>query len=154
MYYGSYRAPIGDILLAWDAEGLTGLWFWRQKYFPRITGALQEIPDPVKRWLDLYFSGQEPPFTPPVHLIGTPFQMQVWQLLQQIPYGKTTTYGTLAKALGKPGASQAVGATVGRNPVSILVPCHRVLGKNYQLTGYAGGLEKKEFLLKLEGILD
>ncbi len=150
MDFGCYRSPMGDILLAWDAAGLTGLWFWGQKHFPKSVGTLRDIPLPAKNWLDSYFSGQEPAFTPPVHLMGTPFQMQVWKLLQEIPYGKTTTYGALATALGKPGASQAVGNAVGRNPVSLIVPCHRVVGKAGSLTGYAGGVERKEYLLKLE----
>ena len=107
------------------------------------------------RWLDVYFSGREPDFTPKLHLIGSDFRQAVWALLLQIPYGQTTTYGALAKQLaeinsGKRVSAQAVGGAVGHNPVSIIVPCHRVVGSDGSLTGYAGGIEKKIRLLTLE----
>lgn len=151
---GYYNCPIGRILVSWDAAGITGLWFVGQKYFP--AGPIHEAPLPasVEAWLDLYFSGEIPTFLPKLHLIGTPFQLQVWERLLQIPYGQAISYGALAKALGKPGAAQAVGAAVSRNRLSLIVPCHRVIGNGKQLTGYAGGIDRKEFLLRLEGFLD
>ncbi len=150
-----YSSPLGRILLAADDIGLTGLWFSGQKYFPAaLEGACEtrDLPvfDAARRWLDLYFSGKQPDFTVPLHPIGTDFQLRVWTLLRDIPYGQTVTYGNLAARLGLASA-QAVGGAVGRNPISILIPCHRVVGANGSLTGYAGGLEKKQALLRLEG---
>lgn len=160
-YTQTYSSPLGELLLSADDMGLSGLWFAGQRYFARTLppGAVpRETPvlTASKRWLDCYFSGAHPDFLPPLHLIGTDFQQAVWNLLLEIPYGQTVTYGalarTLAQQLGKPAMSaQAVGAAVGRNPVSIIVPCHRVVGANGNLTGYAGGVERKRFLLNLEG---
>lgn len=160
-YTGRYRSPLGDILLAADGEGITGLWFEGQKHFARqLDGAHEARETPLlaeaKRWLDVYFSGREPDFMPPLHLIGSAFECEVWAILREIPYGGTTTYGTIAARIAeKRGlahmSAQAVGGAVGRNPVSILVPCHRVLGASGSLTGYAGGLERKRALLALEG---
>lgn len=162
MYTMHYDSPLGGILLAADEQGLTGLWFDGQKYFARTLSAdHRELETPAlacaKRWLDLYFSGQEPDFTPPLHPIGSPFQNEVWELLLQIPYGQTTTYGALAKQLAaKCGLSrmsaQAVGGAVGHNEISIIIPCHRVVGTNGSLTGYAGGIDKKVKLLALEKV--
>ena len=156
-----YASPLGGILLAADGEGLTGLWFEGQKHFAcRLDPAHGERDLPVFRrtaqWLDLYFSGQEPDFTPPLHLTGTDFQNEVWKLLLEIPYGKTATYGGLALELARrrgdsPMSARAVGGAVGRNPISVIIPCHRVVGSSGSLTGYAGGLEKKRRLLTLEG---
>lgn len=160
-------SPLGNILLSADATGLTGLWFENQKYYAAGLGsdivnvkACSEHPIFVqtKHWLSLYFEGREPKFTVPIHLTGTDFQKEIWQLLLEIPYGETTTYGTLAKIYAqKHGCShmcaQAVGSAVGHNKISILVPCHRVLGAGGSLTGYAGGLDKKKRLLLLEGVL-
>ena len=159
-YTQHYDSPLGGILLAADEEGLTGLWFDGQKYFARtLPKEYAESETPVlceaKRWLDIYFSGREPDFTPPLHLCGTTFQRAVWALLLTIPYGKTVTYSALASQLAhdygrsRP-APQAVGGAVGRNPVSLIVPCHRVVGASGSLTGYAGGLRRKEALLRLE----
>lgn len=160
-YTQTYSSPLGELLLSADDMGLSGLWFAGQRYFARTLppGAVsRETPvlTASKRWLDCYFSGARPDFLPPLHLIGTDFQQAVWNLLLEIPYGQTVTYGalarTLARQLGKPAMSaQAVGATVGRNPVSIIVPCHRVVGADGNLTGYAGGVERKLQLLQLEG---
>lgn len=160
-YTQTYSSPLGELLLSADDMGLSGLWFAGQRYFARTLppGAVpRETPvlTASKRWLDCYFSGKRPDFLPPLHLIGTDFQQAVWNLLLEIPYGQTVTYGalarTLAQQLGKPAMSaQAVGAAVGRNPVSIIVPCHRVVGADGNLTGYAGGVERKLFLLNLEG---
>ena len=159
-YTSRYRSPLGEMLLAADESGMTGLWFAGQKYFARHLDkehAEKEIPlfTTVKQWLDVYFAGSEPDFTVPLHFTGTAFQNEVWGILCAIPYGQTTTYGEIAKQLaarrGLPHMSaQAVGGAVGHNPISILVPCHRVVGANGSLTGYAGGLERKRRLLALE----
>lgn len=146
-------SPLGEILLAAEGDALTGVWFVDGKYAPRIKNiGSREAPALVsgKRWLEIYFAGQTPDFLPPLRLHGTPFQEKVWNLLLEIPYGQTVTYGQLAARLGKKAAAQAVGGAVGKNPVSIIVPCHRVVGADGSLTGYAGGLEKKRFLLELE----
>ena len=159
-YTGRYDSPLGGILMAADGAGLTGLWFDGQKYFARgLDREAEERALPVfesaREWLDIYFSGREPDFTVPLHLKGTPFQIEVWELLRAIPYGRTATYGELAKSLaerrGLPRMSaQAAGGAVGHNPVSIIVPCHRVVGSDGSLTGYAGGVDKKLKLLELE----
>ena len=159
-YTSRYASPLGSILLAADDIGLVVLWFEGQKYFANgleKTHEEKEIPlfAKVKRWLDVYFSGQQPQFTVPLHFIGSDFQKEVWELLCTIPYGQTTTYGAIAKQLaakrGLPQMSaQAVGGAVGHNKISIIVPCHRVVGKNGSLTGYAGGIDKKAELLRLE----
>ena len=155
-----YDSPMGGILLAADEVGLTGLWFDGQKYFAcdlpaerieRNTPALSE----TGRWLDIYFTGKEPDFMPPLHPIGSAFRQSVWKILLQIPYGQTTTYGEIARQLAeKQGRSkmsaQAVGGAVGHNEISILIPCHRVVGTSGSLTGYAGGINKKIRLLELE----
>ena len=155
-----YDSPLGAILLAADETGLTGLWFDGQKFFARDlpaerveqnTPALSE----VKRWLDSYFTGKEPDFMPPLHPIGSAFRRSVWDILLRIPYGQTTTYGEIARQLaekqGRPRiAAQAVGGAVGHNKISIIIPCHRVVGTNGSLTGYAGGIDKKVKLLEWE----
>lgn len=159
-YITHYQSPLGGILLAGDEVGLTGLWFEGQKYFARGLDAVHEERDlplfeETARWLDCYFSGQEPDFTPPLHLLGTPFQNEVWEILRTISYGQTLTYGQIAQRMAEARgiahmSAQAVGGAVGHNPVSIIVPCHRVVGTNGSLTGYAGGIERKTALLKLE----
>ena len=156
-----YESPLGPMLLAAEEDGLTGAWFVGQKYFAQTLGAQSaegETPllKEARRWLDGYFAGEIPGPIPPVRFVGTAFQKAVWALLCAIPYGQTTTYGALAKLLAKAWgkerfSAQAVGGTVGRNPISIFVPCHRVVGANGSLTGYAGGIEKKLALLRLEG---
>lgn len=155
-----YDSPLGGILLAADAVGLTGLWFDGQKYFARGLSSEQEKRElPVlleaKRWLDIYFTGKEPDFLPPLHPNGSAFRRSVWEILLQIPYGRTTTYGEIARLLSeKRGltrmSAQAVGGAVGHNEISIIIPCHRVVGTNGSLTGYAGGVDKKVKLLELE----
>ena len=159
-YTTFYESPIGRMLLAADDTGLTGLWFEGQKYFARcLDRETEEKELPVfaeaKRWLDIYFSGKEPDFTPPLHFIGTDFQKDVWEILCAIPYGQTMTYGAIADRLAKKRglsrmSAQAVGGAVGHNNLSIIVPCHRVVGSDGSLTGYAGGIERKTFLLNLE----
>ena len=159
-YTSVYSSELGDILLAADEIGLTGLWFFGQSYFADTLPAeqiAQETPilAQAREWLDEYFSGKEPDFTPTLHPIGSPFRQAVWKLLLQIPYGQTTTYGEIARQLEKlqnrPHMSaQAVGGAVGHNGISIINPCHRVVGTKGSLTGYAGGLDKKMALLELE----
>ncbi len=161
-YISSYKSPLGNILMVADEIGLIGLWFEEQKYFAFSLDAVHEekelpIFEKTKEWLSIYFSGEEPDFQLPIHLDGTDFQKQVWQILCEIPYGETVTYGEIAKRLAKERgikrmSAQAVGGAVGHNPISIIVPCHRVVGSNGSLTGYAGGIDKKKALLKLEGI--
>ena len=154
MTYSAFLAsPLGGIRLASDGEALTGLWFDGQKFFPA------DLPEPgradalpvfieTRRWLDLYFSGARPDFAPALRPAGTPFQHSVWALLLEIPYGRTVSYGALASRLGS--SPRAVGGAVGRNPISLLIPCHRVLGADGSLTGYAGGTDRKRRLLRLE----
>lgn len=152
-YISYYNSPLGSIFLASDGKFLTGLWFVNQKYYAKNldNAALEknlEIFDLTKKWLDLYFKGLNPDFNIPVKFNGTDFQKRVWFSLLNIPYGDTTTYGKLASILHT--SARAIGTAVGKNPISIIVPCHRVVGKNNALTGYAGGIDKKEYLLKLE----
>ena len=145
-----YHSPIGNLLLAERNHALVGLWMEGQKYFPDLTKA--------KEWLDRYFNGERPSVK---ELIlapeGSGFRRAVWEMLCDIPYGKVTTYGELAKRIAAEKelsgmAAQAVGGAVGRNPISIIIPCHRVVGADGRLTGYAGGLDKKQRLLALEGV--
>ena len=160
LYTMHYESPLGGILLAADDAGLTGLWFDGAKYFADgLTLEHAGLETPVLagavRWLDRYFGGVKPDFTPPLHPVGSPFRLAVWELLTQIPYGHTVTYGELAeRAAHKLGLSQmsaqAVGGAVGHNEISIIIPCHRVVGTNGSLTGYAGGIDKKVRLLELE----
>lgn len=154
-YAAHYNSALGGITLASDGKALMGLWFDGQKHFGSTLGAQAASPaqltifDETICWLDIYFSGREPDFMPPLSLKGTPFQHRVWEELLTIPYGQTVTYGELARRLGCRSA-QAVGGAVGRNPISIIVPCHRVVGTKGSLTGYAGGLDRKRALLELE----
>ncbi len=150
-----YTSPIGNILLTADDIGITGLWLEGGKYSPKQPNGLQIHANNchitlAKQWLDIYFSGKEPNFSVALHPQGTDFQRKVWDILCSIPYGQTRSYGTIAGQLGKTMSAQAVGGAVGRNPISILIPCHRVIGSDRKLTGYAGGLEKKRYLLDLE----
>ena len=156
-----YASPLGKILITADGAGVTGLWFQDQphaKQRPQVERTTTDefaFCDQTKHWLDIYFSGQEPDFVPPLHLGGTPFQLAVWQILGQIPYGQTMTYGEIAQLIATQHnrsrmSAQAVGGAVGRNPIALLVPCHRVVGANGKLTGYAGGVDRKAKLLVLE----
>lgn len=159
-YTHHYISPLGGITMASDGEYLTGLWFDGQKYFADTLKAQYEEKDldvfhRTDLWLDFYFSGKEPTFTPPLRMRGTEFRQEVWQILLTIPFGNTMTYGEIAKILAdrhhaNSMSAQAVGGAVGHNPISLIIPCHRVTGKNGALTGYAGGLEKKTWLLHME----
>ena len=176
MTYTTHDSPIGNITLASNGTALTGLWFEGQKHFvDTLASDPKQNPDlPIfkqtRKWLDLYFAGESPDFIPPLAPKGTPFQQKVWELLLAIPYGNTVTYGEIAQRVVETqliaslqdaslkGAflpkqrmsAQAIGGAVGRNPIAIIIPCHRVIGANGTLTGYAGGLERKKHLLKLE----
>lgn len=153
-----YNSPIGGITLGSDGKALIGLWFDGQKYFADVLEPVhKQRPDlPVfeetRQWLDEYFSGQEPQFTPPLTFRGSDFRKRVWQRLLEIPYGQTVTYGQLAQTLGCKSA-QAVGGAVGHNPLTLIVPCHRVVGTGGSLTGYARGIDKKVRLLQMEGAM-
>lgn len=159
-YLTKLRSPLGPIHLASDGGAVTGLWLEGQKYFAAgLEPETAEHPDlPIFRqtaeWLEAYFAGGDLPSMPPLAPKGSVFRQAVWKLLLEIPFGETTTYGVLTerlKASGTPAAPQAVGGAVGHNPISILIPCHRVVGADGSLTGYAGGIGKKRFLLELEG---
>jgi methylated-DNA-[protein]-cysteine S-methyltransferase len=161
VYAAVIDTPLGKMQAAARNDALTGLWFVGQKYFPKDTEFWLKGQDhppfvSLKKWLEAYFSGKKPKITIPLAPHGTEFQQAVWKLLLEIPYGKTTTYGAIAERLsstGKKAAAQAVGGAVGHNPISLIIPCHRVLGADGSLTGYAGGLDKKRALLELEGAI-
>ena len=162
VFVWNYDSPLGVILIAADDLGLIGLWFEGEKFYAnslpenhskRKTPILSD----TVRWLDLYFKGVEPDFTPPLRPQGTVFRLAVWNILLGIPYGETTTYGEIARQLKTTlgvdrTSAQAVGGAVGHNEISIIIPCHRVVGANGSLTGYAGGLDKKSRLLALEKV--
>lgn len=155
-------SPVGGLTMTSDGTALTGLWFDKQPYAGGVSSLRQEearlpIFDETARWLACYFKGQEPQFTPALKLNATPFRQAVWKILQTIPYGQTVTYGDIAANIAKQQgilrmSAQAVGGAVGQNPIAIIIPCHRVIGANGNLTGYAGGMEKKIALLQLEGV--
>lgn len=161
-YRQGYLSPLGPMTMSSDGERLTGLWFDGQKYYPEAglpACEAQALPlfDQTRAWLDRYFAGENPGPVPPLRLEGSPFRLAVWRLLQQIPRGEVVTYKAIARQLerergGGRVSAQAVGGAVGHNPVSIVVPCHRVVGCDGSLTGYAGGVERKAALLRLEGV--
>ena len=163
IYTYRYASQLGIITLAGNGESLTGLWFDGQKHFPHklISESIEsELPifKQTVKWLDIYFSGRNPDFTPPISLTATPFRKAVYEILLTIPYGQTMTYGEIANIIAEQKgiermSAQAVGGAVGHNPVSIIIPCHRIVGTDGSLTGYAGGLDKKIKLLKLEKAL-
>lgn len=146
--------PLGKLLLARTARGLAGVWFEGQKHHPEPLTALRRPDDALLRraadQLHAYFAGEREDFDLPLDLHGTPFQCAVWQALLAIPAGRTRSYGQIARELGSASAVRAVGGAVGRNPVSVIVPCHRVVGTDGSLTGYAGGVDRKRALLALE----
>ena len=160
VYTTQYASPLGAITLACDEEAVIGLWFNGQKYFGNILPeqpAEKEHPlfADARRWLDIYFSGKAPDILPPLRYDSTPFRRQVCDIMLTIPYGRTMTYGEIAaEAARQRGAekmsAQAVGGAVGHNPISLMIPCHRVVGTNGSLTGYAGGISRKVKLLELE----
>lgn len=155
MYNFLYKSPIGDILLVSDGEYLTGLYFTSSKSIDKVKGINEnkEVFALTSKWLDKYFNGENPNYLDiPLKLNGSDFCLKVWKILSTIPYGTVTTYGDIAKLIDKRMSSQAVGYAVGHNPISIIIPCHRVIGKNNNLTGYGGGIDKKVKLLEIEGI--
>lgn len=161
-YIHHYQSPIGGITMASDGDALIGLWLDGQKYFAdTIAPKPQEKDLPIfkltDQWLDIYFSGKAPDFTPKIKMKTTPFRKKVWEIMLKIPFGQTMTYGQIATQIArqkglKQMSAQAVGGAVGHNSISLIIPCHRVIGSNGQLTGYAGGLDKKTKLLQLEKI--
>ena len=161
-YNWHYDSPLGGITLASDGEALTGLWFDGQIYFADTMSEdskKEELPIFVQtcHWLDSYFTGKEPDFTPRLKMNTTPFRKAVWEVLLTIPFGKTMTYGEIAKLIAQNRgvsqmSAQAVGGAVGHNSIALIIPCHRVVGSKGNLTGYAGGLDKKVKLLRLEGV--
>ena len=153
MFFTCYPSPLGQLTLTSDGKSLTGLWMDTQA--PRSAAYLRKDDLPAfqltEKWLDAYFLGNRPdPNTLPLSPSGTPFQRKVWEILLTVPYGETSTYGAIAKAISPTMSAQAVGGAVGRNPIGIIIPCHRVIGANGGLTGYAGGLAKKKWLLRHE----
>ncbi len=159
-YVNMYSSPLGNILLASDGEYLTGIWFEGQKYFgagldKNASEKELEIFEITKNWLNIYFSGAVPSFIPHVKFVGTDFQKDVWSIFLTVPYGKTVTYGDIAMQIAEKRniahmSAQAVGSAIGHNKISVIVPCHRVLGKDGSLTGYAGGTARKKMLLDIE----
>ena len=159
IYIGTYDSPIGVIYITTTQKELTGVWFDKQRVIKELKEEplekSTEVMEETMKWLDLYFAGEEPDFMPKCKMDGTAFRKAVWEILKEIPYGETTTYGEIAKKVAKQFgkttmSAQAVGGAVGHNPIGILVPCHRVVGTNGNLTGYAGGIDKKIALLQLE----
>lgn len=159
-YVHHYASPLGGITVAGTENAVTGLWFDGQKYFgSALSSKCEEKNLPVFEqadlWLDIYFSGKAPDFTPPIFYKTTDFRKAVWEVLLKIPYGETMTYGGIASEIARQKgvskmSAQAVGNAVGHNPISLIIPCHRVLGADGSLTGYAGGIDKKARLLELE----
>ena len=162
IYACEYNSPLGIITIACDESAVIGLWFEGQKYFGSTLSEEWEYKDKdvlklAKRWLDVYFSGKEPSFMPPLRYDLTPFRKSVCDIMLTIPYGKTMTYGEIASELARQNgitkmSAQAVGGAVGHNPISLMIPCHRVVGTNGNLTGYAGGIDRKVKLLELENV--
>lgn len=156
-----YHSPLGEITLASDGEYLTGLWFEKNRFFGETLSkeitAKDDLPvfEQTDRWLDMYFSGKEPDFTPPLFVRGSDFRRRVCGIMLEIPYGHTRTYRDIAAQIASERgmtrmSAQAVGGAVGHNPISVIIPCHRVVGTNGNLTGYGGGIERKVKLLELE----
>ncbi len=162
LYYKKITSPLGEITLRSDGEYLTGLWFSGDKHYgdKDIAGAEVKklsIFELAEKWLSKYFAGKESEIVVPLKLLGSDFQLQVWELLQKIPYGQLVTYGEIARQIAAQRgmarmSAQAVGGAVGHNPLCIIVPCHRVIGKSGSLTGYGGGMWRKVQLLELEGV--
>ena len=159
MYYSTnYESPLGEMLIVCDGETICGVWFYGQKHF-KSTVVGKTIHDDglsifkkAKQWFEDYFNGKNPQINFQLKPEGSKFRQKVWKILSEIPYGETLTYGEIASKISPNMSAQAVGGAVGRNPISILIPCHRVLGSDRKLTGYAAGLDKKIELLKIENI--
>lgn len=157
-----YSSPLGGITVSSNGDEITGLWFDGQKYFgaslpKKCEEKALHVFEEAKRWLDLYFSGKAPDFTPPLSMETTDFRKTVWEILLTIPFGQTMTYGEIAKDIARRKgienmSAQAVGGAVARNAISLIIPCHRVVGRSGSLTGYAGGIEKKIWLIEMEKV--
>ena len=155
LLHNTMESPVGDLLLVGDERRLRGLYMQAGRRPATVGPAWKRADEPfaaAREQLGEYFAGERTEFDLPLAPDGTPFQAQVWEALTRIPYGRTASYGEIARGIGHPSASRAVGMANGRNPISILVPCHRVIGTDGKLTGYAGGVERKRFLLELEGV--
>jgi len=155
-YYDYYDSPHGRMLLVSNENAVTAVYFVGQKYAATPQKGWQRDSDvaplrQARRELDEYFAGKRRRFDVSLAPEGTAFQRAVWKAIAAVRFGETITYGELAKRAGRPGSARAAGAATGRNPIGILVPCHRILGSDGSLTGYAGGLKKKRALLQLEG---
>ena len=158
LYSTNYKSPVGDMLIVSDGKAIKGIWFDGQKHFKSTVESELTVNDEliifekVKKWLDDYFNGINPEIDFKLKPEGTEFRKMVWQILSEIQYGETMTYGEIASKISPTMSAQAVGGAVGANPIAIVIPCHRVLGKNAKLTGYAAGIDKKMELLKIENI--
>jgi methylated-DNA-[protein]-cysteine S-methyltransferase len=153
LVYTCVDSPIGELLLVGDGSTLHGLVMQDGKHPVDIDPSWERDDDAfadARRQLGEYFAGERRAFDLPVHLEGTEFQVRVWEALREIPYGTTISYGELARRVGRPAGARAVGAANGRNPVAVVVPCHRVIGADGSLTGFGGGVERKQLLLGLE----
>lgn len=153
-YYTNYNSILGRLTIVSDGENLTGLYFEGQcKLKDCVKNDELKIFEAVGHWLDAYFKGERVSADLiPIKFCGSDFRLKVWKELLKIPYGEITTYGEVAKRIDKKMSSRAVGGAVGHNPISIIVPCHRVIGAGGNLTGYSGGMDKKIKLLQIEGI--
>jgi methylated-DNA-[protein]-cysteine S-methyltransferase len=152
-YFSEMDSPVGRLLLQGDGHCLTGLHMPLHKWWDGLEADWERSDEAfatARAQLAEYFAGERQEFDVPLRLAGTPYQQRVWQELQNIPFGQTITYAELARRVGQPTAARAVGHANSRNPVSIIVPCHRVIGVNGKLTGYAGGLDRKDWLLAWE----
>jgi methylated-DNA-[protein]-cysteine S-methyltransferase len=153
VYYTTMASPIGELLLVGDGESLCGLYMQEGRRPKRIAAEWRESAAPfahVKTQLEEYFAGERTTFDIPLVPEGAPFEREVWHALEGIPFGETVSYGEIARRVGQPGAARAVGTANGRNPIAVIVPCHRVIGADGSLTGFGGGLERKRLLLELE----
>jgi len=154
-YYTVMKSPVGDITLIADDVCLRGIYWPNQKpdrvKFPNLEKSnYNRVLKSAVKQLESYFSGKRIEFDIPLSPVGTDFQEEVWEALRSIGYGQTVSYSDIARTIGRPKAVRAVGAAIGKNPLSIMIPCHRVIGSSGKLTGFAGGLGTKEFLLNLE----
>lgn len=153
IHYDEMDSPVGTLRLVADHQGLREIWFAQERHPKQAQADWIRAEAPLRfarLQLDEYFAGERKQFELPLHPIGTPFQLKVWEELRRVPYGATISYGELARRIGKPQAMRAVGAANGRNPLPIVVPCHRVIGADGSLTGFGGGLPTKRHLLSLE----
>jgi methylated-DNA-[protein]-cysteine S-methyltransferase len=151
--YTTFESPIGELLLLGDGQALRGLYMQAGRKPVAIAPSWERSARPftdVHAQLEEYFAGRRIAFDVPLAMEGSPFERLVWRALREIPYGATASYGEVARSIGHPLAARAVGLANGRNPISVIVPCHRVIGANGTLTGYGGGLERKRLLLELE----